>query len=81
VDSCLGWPTQRIRYHVENRNTEKNAFDIVITNKGISYKTDGKKQTKDYYAFGKKLIAPCDGARIVLVVTNWNKKTINQIED
>ena len=61
-----GGDTKELNYHVESE-AQKNAFDIVITNyKGNSYKTDGKTN-EDYYAFGKDLIAPCDG-EIVLVV-------------
>ena len=61
-----GGDTKDLNYHVESE-AQKNAFDIVITNnKGNSYKTDGKIND-DYYAFGKDLIAPCDG-EVVLVV-------------
>ena len=61
-----GGDTKELNYHVESE-AQKNAFDIVITNnKGNSYKTDGKIND-DYYAFGKELIAPCDG-EVVLVV-------------
>ncbi|MBN8578392.1 MAG: peptidoglycan DD-metalloendopeptidase family protein [Cytophagales bacterium] len=61
-----GGDTKELNYHVENE-AQKNAFDIVITDtKGNSFKTDGKAN-EDYYAFGKELIAPCDG-EIVLVV-------------
>lgn len=61
-----GGDTKELNYHVENR-AQKNAFDIVITNdKGNSFKTDGKTN-EDYYAFGKKIFAPCDG-KVVLVV-------------
>lgn len=61
-----GGDTKELNYHVESV-AQKNAFDIVITDeKGNSYKTDGKTNA-DYYAFGKELIAPCDG-EIVLVV-------------
>ena len=61
-----GGDTKELNYHV-NHKAQKNAFDIVITNeKGKSYKTDGQTN-EDYYAFGKKLIAPCD-AEVVLVV-------------
>jgi murein DD-endopeptidase MepM/ murein hydrolase activator NlpD len=46
---------------------QKNAFDFVITNlQGKSYENDGKTN-EDFYAFGKNIIAPCDG-EIVLVV-------------
>ena len=61
-----GGDTKELNYHIESE-AQKNAFDIVITNnKGNSYKTDGKIND-DYYAFGKNLIAPCDG-EVVLVV-------------
>jgi len=61
-----GGDTKEMNYHVESE-AQKNAFDFVIKNdKGNSYKTDGKTN-EDYYAFGKELIAPCDG-EVVLVV-------------
>ena len=61
-----GGDTAELNYHVES-NAQKNAFDFVITDKnGKSYKTDGATN-EDYYAFGKELIAPCNG-EIVLVV-------------
>lgn len=61
-----GGDTKELNYHVISQ-AEKNAFDLVIKNeKGNSFKTDGQTN-EDYYAFGKELIAPCDG-EIVLVV-------------
>jgi murein DD-endopeptidase MepM/ murein hydrolase activator NlpD len=55
-----GGDTKELNYHVES-NAQKNAFDIVITDKkGKSYKTNGKTN-EDFYAFGKQLFAPCDG--------------------
>jgi hypothetical protein len=61
-----GGDTKELNYHVESE-AQKNAFDMVIKNeKGNSYKTDGITN-EDYYAFGKELLAPCDG-EIVLVV-------------
>ncbi len=61
-----GGDTKELNYHVESE-AQKNAFDLIITNnKGISHKTDGIAN-EDYYAFGKDLIAPCDG-EVVLVV-------------
>jgi hypothetical protein len=61
-----GGDSKEQNYHVESE-AQKNAFDLVIANdKGNSFKTDGKTND-DYYAFGKELIAPCDG-EIVLVV-------------
>lgn len=61
-----GGDTEELNYHVKTAS-QKNAFDILITDEeGKSYKTDGK-QNEDYYAFGKELIAPAD-AEVVLVV-------------
>jgi murein DD-endopeptidase MepM/ murein hydrolase activator NlpD len=61
-----GGDTKELNYHVESE-AQKNAFDILIKNEQEkSYKTDGKTN-EDYYAFGKELIAPCDG-EVVLVV-------------
>jgi murein DD-endopeptidase MepM/ murein hydrolase activator NlpD len=61
-----GGDTKELNYHVESA-AQKNAFDLVVTNeKGNSYRTDGKTN-EDYYAFGKELIAPCDG-EVVLAV-------------
>ncbi len=61
-----GGDTKELNYHVESE-AQKNAFDIVITDrKGKTFKTDGKTN-EDYYAFGKELIAPCN-AEVVLVV-------------
>ncbi|NIJ46630.1 murein DD-endopeptidase MepM/ murein hydrolase activator NlpD [Wenyingzhuangia heitensis] len=61
-----GGDTKDLNYHVESE-AQKNAFDIVITDKnGKSFKTDGKTN-EDYYAFGKELIAPCD-AEVILSV-------------
>lgn len=61
-----GGDTKELNYHIESE-AQKNAFDIVITDKNDkSYKTDGISN-EDYYAFGKEIIAPCDG-EIVLVV-------------
>ena len=61
-----GGDTKELNYHVESQ-AQKNAFDIVITNeKGLSFKNDGKTN-EDYFAFGKDIIAPCDG-EVVLAV-------------
>lgn len=68
-----GGDTKELNYHVESE-AQKNAFDIIITDsKGNSFKTDGKTN-EDYYAFGKSLIAPCDG-EIVLVVDGVKDNT------
>jgi murein DD-endopeptidase MepM/ murein hydrolase activator NlpD len=61
-----GGDTKELNYHVSHQ-AQKNAFDLVITDEsGKSFRTDGRKN-EDYYAFGKELIAPCDG-EVVLVV-------------
>ena len=61
-----GGDTRELNYHVENE-AQKNAFDFLITDQnGKSYKTNGETN-EDYYAFGQKLMAPCD-AEVVLVV-------------
>jgi murein DD-endopeptidase MepM/ murein hydrolase activator NlpD len=61
-----GGDTKAQNYHVVNK-AQKNAFDIVIVDeKGRSFKTDGKNN-EDYYAFGQKLIAPCD-AEVISVI-------------
>lgn len=68
-----GGDTKELNYHVESE-AQKNAFDLVITKaEGKTYKTDGKTN-EDYYAFGKELIAPCDG-EIVLVVDGIKDNT------
>ncbi len=61
-----GGDTKELNYHIEVP-VQKNAFDFIITDSsGKSYKTDSKTN-EDYYAFGKDIVAPCDG-EIVLVV-------------
>ena len=61
-----GGDTPEQNHHV-NIPSQKNAFDIVITDaNGNSYKTDGKVN-EDYYAFGKPLIAPCDAVVVQAV--------------
>ncbi|KAA6332160.1 hypothetical protein EZS27_019305 [termite gut metagenome] len=68
-----GGDSKELNYHVENK-AQKNAFDfVVIDNNGKSYQTDGKTN-EDYYAFGKEIIAPCDG-EIVLVVDGIKENT------
>ncbi|NWJ49686.1 MAG: peptidoglycan DD-metalloendopeptidase family protein [Bacteroidetes bacterium] len=65
-DVFWGGDTKELNYHVESE-AQKNAFDFLIIDKsGKTYKTDGKTN-EDFYAFGKEIIAPCDG-EIVLVV-------------
>ncbi len=55
-----GGTTVEQNYHNAHQNM-KGAFDFLVYDKnGKSYRTDGKRN-EDYYAFGKKIIAPCDG--------------------
>jgi murein DD-endopeptidase MepM/ murein hydrolase activator NlpD len=61
-----GGDTLDLNYHIENK-AQKNAFDFVVINEtGKTYKTDGLTN-EDYYAFGKKIIAPCDGEVVSVV--------------
>lgn len=61
-----GGDTRELNQHVGVK-FQKNAFDIIITNnENKSYRTDGKTN-EDYYAFGQKITAPCDG-EVVLAV-------------
>jgi murein DD-endopeptidase MepM/ murein hydrolase activator NlpD len=61
-----GGDTKEQNYHVAYKS-QKNAFDMIITNAaGKSHKNDGKNN-EDYYAFGKDLIAPASG-EVVMVV-------------
>jgi len=61
-----GGDTKELNYHIENA-AQKNAFDFVIMdNNGKTFINDGTVN-EDYYAFGKEIIAPCDG-KIVLAV-------------
>jgi murein DD-endopeptidase MepM/ murein hydrolase activator NlpD len=61
-----GGDTKELNYHVENA-AQKNAFDFVIMdNYGKTFINDGTVN-EDYYAFGREVIAPCDG-KIVLAV-------------
>lgn len=61
-----GGDTKELNYHVKNR-AQKNAFDIIqVDSTGKSFRTDGKTN-EDYYAFGKEILAPCDG-KVVQVV-------------
>ncbi|GAB3935678.1 peptidoglycan DD-metalloendopeptidase family protein [Mucilaginibacter myungsuensis] len=65
-DVFWGGDTKEQNYHIIYPDL-KNAFDVFI--KGSSGKTfkNGGRTNPDYYAFGKELLAPCDG-EIVLAV-------------
>lgn len=62
-----GGDTPEQNYHVRAHGSQKHAFDFVVRDRsGRSFRTQGLAN-EDFYAFGKELIAPCDGD-IVLVV-------------
>ena len=55
-----GGDTKELNYHIEVP-VQKGAFDFIITDStGKEYRTDSKTN-EDYYAFGKDIIAACDG--------------------
>lgn len=61
-----GGDTKTQNYHVDDE-AQKNAFDLfMLDKKGSSYRGDGKKN-EDYYAFGKDIIAPCDGEVVTVI--------------
>lgn len=61
-----GGDTKEDNYHVVAQS-QKNAFDLIIKDElGKSFRNNGQSN-EDYYCFGQKLIAPCDG-EVVLVV-------------
>jgi hypothetical protein len=61
-----GGDTKELNYHVQSE-AQKNAFDILIKdNAGKSFKTNGSSN-EDYYAFGKEVMAPCDGEIVMAV--------------
>ncbi len=61
-----GGDTVEQNYHVEEES-QKGAFDFVITDEaGKSYENNGMSN-EDYYAYGKEIIAPCT-AEVVMVV-------------
>ncbi len=61
-----GGDTKELNYHVESR-AQKNAFDILIKDTtGKSFTRSGEKN-EDYYAFGKEILAPCNGKAVLVV--------------
>ena len=65
----VGWggDTKELNYHGITSIAQKNAFDILITDKtGKTHTGDGKRN-EDYYAFGKLLTTPCDGEIVTVV--------------
>src|SRR5687768_11996015 len=61
-----GGDTKELNYHIEVP-AQKAAFDFIITDtSGKSYKTDSKTN-EDYYAFGKEILAACNGEIIMVV--------------
>jgi murein DD-endopeptidase MepM/ murein hydrolase activator NlpD len=62
-----GGDTPEQNYHITGHQSQKHAIDFVIKDeRGKSYRTSGTSND-DFYAFGKELIAPCDG-EVILVV-------------
>ena len=61
-----GGVTVEDNYHVAYKN-QKYAYDLLMTQEGKSFKTDGKTN-EDYYVFGKDILSPCD-AKVVQVIT------------
>ncbi len=61
-----GGDTKKLNYHHDSQN-QKYAFDVVIVDeKDKSCKGKGK-ENRDYYAFGKKILAPASGVVIEAV--------------
>lgn len=52
-------------YHVAYNN-QKGAYDLVIRKNGKTHKTDGRTN-KDYYVFGKEIIAPVDATVVKII--------------
>jgi len=56
-----GGETPSQNYHVSGHPGQRFAYDFVATGAdGLHYKNQGKKN-EDYYAFGRKVLAPGDG--------------------
>ncbi len=61
-----GGDTESENAHVTVKS-QRNAFDLVVVDSSFrSYKTNGKTN-EDYFAFGQKIYAPCDGEIVALV--------------
>jgi len=61
-----GGDTKEQNYHIDNI-AQKKSFDFVITdNNGRTFKNNGAAN-EDYYAFGKEIIAPCNGIVVLAV--------------
>lgn len=72
-----GGDTESENYHIVSL-AQKNAFDFVITNKeGKTHAGDGKNN-EDYFAFGKRIIAPCHG-KIVSVIDGVKDNQIGEM--
>jgi hypothetical protein len=68
-----GGDTKELNYHVAYR-AQKNAFDFCVKDEnGKTHRSDGL-HNEDYYAFGKTIIAPCDG-EVVLAVNGVKDNT------
>lgn len=61
-----GGTTPEQNYHV-SEVSQQYAYDILMVQDGVSFQGDSKKN-ESYFAFGKDILAPCDG-RVVKVIT------------
>lgn len=61
-----GGNTKKLNYHSKNQS-QKYAFDFVVVNKKERSHKDKGKNNNDYYAFGKKILAPANGVVIEVV--------------
>jgi murein DD-endopeptidase MepM/ murein hydrolase activator NlpD len=64
----VGWggDTEHHNYHVVNKK-QQGAFDLIVVGNGNkTFRNDGKTNA-DYYAFGKEIIAPCDGIIVEVI--------------
>jgi murein DD-endopeptidase MepM/ murein hydrolase activator NlpD len=64
VTVVWGGPTREVNYHVRGA-AERWAYDLLVTERGLSYRTSGLDVT-DYYAYGRPVLAPAAG-RVVTV--------------
>ena len=52
--------------HITNKNQQRAADRVVVDESGKSHAGDGK-QNKDYYAYGKKVLAAADGVVVSVI--------------
>jgi murein DD-endopeptidase MepM/ murein hydrolase activator NlpD len=64
---CWGGDTPEQNYHVTGHPSQKHAIDCFIKDEKGKTCQSSRENNDDFYAFGKELIAPCEG-EVVLVV-------------